>query len=301
VNPSTVVVAGASGKLGSRIVRSLNERGARVVALVRAGADREKVEPLERLGAKVTQVDLDSVARVAEACAGASCVVSALLGLREVMVDAQTILLEGAIKAGVPRFIPSDYAMDFNHLSPGSNRNLDLHREFQDRLDRSNIRATSILNGAFMELLTGQAPFILFKRKRVLYWGNADQILDFTTMDDTAAYTAAAALDAETPRFLRIAGQQVTARELTQIASEVTHQPYRLTRAGGLGLLNAMIKVMRTLMPAPRNTFPPWQGMQYMHNMFEGKAVLKPLDNARYPNLKWTQVREVLSAHVARA
>jgi nucleoside-diphosphate-sugar epimerase len=45
---------------------------------------------------------------------------------------------------------------------------------------------------------------ILFKLKRVLYWGNADQRMDFTTIDDTAAFTASAALDPSTPRFLRL-------------------------------------------------------------------------------------------------
>jgi hypothetical protein len=39
-------------------------------------------------------------------------------------------------------------------------------------------------------MLTGQMPLILFKLKRVLYWGDADQRMDFTTMDDTAAFTA---------------------------------------------------------------------------------------------------------------
>lgn len=39
--------------------------------------------------------------------------------------------------------------------------------------------------------------------------------------------------------------------------------------------------------------------MQYMHNMLSGRAKLTPLDNARYPDLRWTPVREVLAAHKA--
>jgi hypothetical protein len=38
-------------------------------------------------------------------------------------------------------------------------------------------------------------PLILFKWKRILYWGDADQRMDFTTVGDTAAFTASAALD----------------------------------------------------------------------------------------------------------
>lgn len=35
--------------------------------------------------------------------------------------------------------------------------------------------------------------------------------------------------------------------------------------------------------------------MQYLHNMFTGRPKLTPLDNARYPHIRWTSVREVLA------
>ena len=74
------------------------------------------------------------------------------------------------------------------------------------RVDVAPIRVTSILNGAFMDMLGAEMPLIQRRLRRVLYWGSADQPLDFTTKDDVAAYTAAAALDDTTPRILRIAG-----------------------------------------------------------------------------------------------
>ena len=132
-------------------------------------------------------------------------------------------------------------------------------------------------------MLTGQMPLILFKRKRVLYWGDADQRMDFTTMDDTAAFTASAALDPSTPRFLRIAGDQLSARELAAVVSEVTGKEFRLFRAGGLGMLGTLIKVARAVAPGENELYPAWQGMQYMRNMFDGRAKLEPLDNDRYP------------------
>jgi hypothetical protein len=36
--------------------------------------------------------------------------------------------------------------------------------------------------------------------------------------------------------------------------------------------------------------------MQYMRNMFDGRAKLEPLDNDRYPGMRWTTARDVLSA-----
>ena len=57
-----------------------------------------------------------------------------------------------------------------------------------------------------------------------------------------------------------------------------------------------MIKVTKPLMPSIDDVFPSWQGMQYLHNMFTGLPKLTPLDNARYPDIRWTPVREVLAA-----
>lgn len=293
---STIVVAGATGNLGGCIARALLERGAVARALIRHSTASDKVERLQRLGVTITSVDFSSASQVALACSGASCVVSALAGLRGVIVETQSVLLDAAVKAGVLRFIPSDFSIDFTKFPPGENRNLDLRREFHKRLDKASIRATTVFNGAFAEMLTGQMPLILFKRRRVLYWGDADQRMDFTTIDDTAAFTASAALDPSTPRFLRIAGDQLSARELAVVASEVTGEKFRLFRAGGLGMLGMLIKVARALAPGEKELYPAWQGMQYMRNMFERRAKLEPLDNGRYPGIHWTTARDVLSA-----
>ena len=293
--PATIVLAGATGDLGFRIAKSLLGRGAMVRALVRPGSTKPEVGVLREQGAQVIEVDFDSVAALTAACAGASCVVSALSGLREVVVDGQKRLLDAAVAAGVPRFIPSDYSIDYTKLPAGSNRNLDLRREFNQRLDQAPIRATSILNGMFTDLLTGQAPVVLFGLKRVLYYGSADQLLDFTTTANTAEFTAAAALDPTTPRYLRVAGEVATVRGLQAAATAATGQPFKLLRVGPLGILGGLIKVTKALMPTSDDVFPPWQGMQYLHNMFTGLPKLAPLDNARYPDIQWTSVREVLA------
>ena len=295
-----IVVAGATGALGRRIVRELRKRGADVTALVRPGTAAERTEPLRGFGAAVSEVDLDDLDAVAAACAGASCVVSALNGLQETILGQQATLLDAAVRAGVPRFIPSDYSLDFTRLPSGSNRNFDLRRAFHERLEKSPIAATSIYNGAFADMLTGQMPLILFPLKRVLYFGDArtspDLPLDFTTMDDTAAFTAAAALDPRAPRSLHIAGARVSIRDLASVAGETGGKPFRLLRAGSLNRLDAFIRITRRLYPAPKQVFSPWQGMQYLRNMFDGSASRLPLDNDRYPGLRWTTVRDVLAA-----
>ena len=289
-----IVVAGGTGNLGERIIKALLEKGAEVRAVVRLSSSPEKLNKLKNLGVKVFKVDFLNTEAVSKACIGASCVVSALAGLRDVIIDTQKVLLDAAVLSGVPRFIPSDFSLDFTNLRPGGNRNLDERREFHTYLLKCPIAATTIFNGPFMDLLTGPMPMILFKYKRVLYWGNADQAIDFTTMDDTALYTASAALDPSSPRYLRIAGQQISAREMTSILREVTGSEFRLLKAGSLGMLKILIKITRTVAPAKKDLYPAWQGMQYMHDMFEGHAKLNLYDNDRYPGMQWTSLKDML-------
>lgn len=290
MNAPIILLAGASGDLGGRIAKALVMRGAVLRAMMRNDASDADKHRLSTIGATIADADVNDISSVAAACAGASCVVSALNGLHDVVVDRQGILLDAAVKSGVPRFISSDYSLDFTKTTPGGNRNLDLRREFMIRADRAPIKVTSILNGAFMDMLGAEMPIIRKRLRRVLYWGNADQPLDFTTKDDVAAYTAAAALDDTTPRILRIAGDTVSARDIARVMSDITGQRYRTLGVGGTGSLGVLIRLTKFIAPQRHAVFPPWQGMQYMHDMFDGRGKLEPLDNHRYSNLRWTTV-----------
>ncbi len=90
--------------------------------------------------------------------------VSAINGLDSAIFGAQSRLLEAAAAVGVPRFIPSDFSIDYRGIRPRSNRNLQLRRDFAQTLYATEILATSILNGAFTDMLSAQAPMILFSR-----------------------------------------------------------------------------------------------------------------------------------------
>ena len=290
-----IALAGAAGDLGHRIAKALVARGAAVRALTRPGLGETERSRIVASGASLAPADPNDVDAMATACIGASCVVSALNGVRDVMIGRQGVLLDAAVKAGVPRFIPSDYSADFTRTRPGQNRNFDLRREFMARVDAAPIRATSVLNGAFMDMLGREMPIIQPRLRQVLYWGDADQLLDFTTKDNVAAYVAAVALDDATPRILRIAGDQVSARGIAALLSDVEGWRYRTLWAGGIGLLGVMIRIAKSVAPQPDAAFPAWQGMQYMRDQFSGRAKLQALDNERYPGLIWTSLHDMLA------
>ncbi len=115
-------------------------------------------------------------------------------------------------------------------------------------------------------------------------------------MDNSAAFTAAAALDPSRPKILRIAGDEKSARELATVAGELKNARFELVFLGSLGDFVALIRRVRAADPeGEKELFPRWQGMQYMHGMFSGLAKLEPLDNQRYANMRWTSAREVIA------
>ncbi len=290
-----ILVAGGTGNLGGRIVKALIARGAEVRAVVRNGSEPEKIEKLTELGAEVITVDLSDVDELKQACQGASCVVSALSGLHDVIVESQIKLLDAAIAAGVQRFIPSDFSSDFTKLPTGENRNFDLRKEFRQYLDKSPIAATSILNGAFADILSYGTPLYNVKNYSVGYWGDkSDWKIDFTTMDNTADYTAAAALDSTTPKILRIASFQISPNELVAVGAEVKKKEFNFVPMGSLEDFSTSNKKERAANPeGEKELYPSWQGKQYLHSMFSVQNT--PLDNDRYPDVQWTSAIDVIS------
>ena len=100
MDSAIIILAGATGNLGGRIARAITKRGANVRAIVRPSSDPDKVEELRKRGVTIAKVDFNSVTEVTKACLGVLCVISALSGLRGVIVEVQTLVLDAAVKAG---------------------------------------------------------------------------------------------------------------------------------------------------------------------------------------------------------
>jgi uncharacterized protein YbjT (DUF2867 family) len=104
----------ATGNLGPAVVQALLDAGFTVTALTRIDS-KSSVLP----GAKVHKTDYSSIESIAEAFKGQDAVVSTLataaLGQQQTIVDA-------AIKAGVKRFIPSEFGMDTTTIEGGAKK-----------------------------------------------------------------------------------------------------------------------------------------------------------------------------------
>lgn len=291
-----VIIAGATGNIGTKVVKYLLEKDVDLRALVRTSTDKSKKDNLAALGVDICELDLLNLPQVTKACEGADCVLSMLSGLEDVIIDTQKVLLDGAIGAGVPRFIPSDFSIDFRNLIYGKNRNLDFRKRFYDYVNLRPIQATSIFNGALMDLLKTDMPLILKKYKRILCWGDRNQKMEFTHSEDIAAFTANVCLDDDAPRHLFIAGDVLSCNDFVQIMTGLTGERYKILKPGGIGLLDTLINVTKLFSPGKNKIYPPWQGMQYMRDMMEGRIELQmAYSNQRYDNRQFIGVKEFLS------
>ncbi len=129
------------------------------------------------------------------------------------------------------------------------------------------------------------------------YWDDPGWYVDFTSMDDTAAYTAAASLDTETPKALCIASFQVSAIDLVEFTKHVLRTPFELVNLGSVRELAEKNKRDRAEHPeGETQLYASWQGSQYLQSMFSSHH--ESLDNNRYPGLRWTKLEDVIKAAV---
>lgn len=156
-----VAVAGASGAVGQLVTLALLTNGHAVKALVRPNTAPSRTQSLLAAGATILRIDLLDTTSLAKELTGATCIVSALQGLKPVLHTAQGSLLSAAIAARVPRFIPSDFSLDFTKTAVGSNCNNDIRREFHSKLNDSGIAWTSIHCGGFLDII-GVLAHVIF-------------------------------------------------------------------------------------------------------------------------------------------
>jgi uncharacterized protein YbjT (DUF2867 family) len=109
-----ILVAGATGVLGSEIVRRLSARGEQVRAMVRATSSPEKIERLKMLGAEIVRADVKERGTLLAACAGANAVISTITTILTSQPgdsfeatdgEGTKSLIDAAREAGVSKFV----------------------------------------------------------------------------------------------------------------------------------------------------------------------------------------------------
>lgn len=224
-SPRTVLVTGASGHLGRRVVELLLARGdVRVVAGTRSP---DKIDDLKQRGAVVRALDFDDGASVAAAVAG----VERVLLISTDALDEpgkrarqHKAALEVLAKSMVSHVVYTSL------IAPDVSSPIGLafdHRETEAALAASRLSYTVLRNNLYTENLLGALPEAV--ASGTLTAAAADAGATYVTREDCARAAAAAlASDFTGRRTLDITGPAVVRHEeLARIASGLSGKPVR--------------------------------------------------------------------------
>lgn len=214
---------------------------------------------------------------------GVDVVVSAVQGGREVVVDGQIALARAAVKSGVRRILPSDFALDLFKATPGELFPFDLRREADEEIASLGIEHVHVLNGAFLDTLAAGGIVDFDDEAGVAsFWDSGEERFEATTVDDTARYAARVAVDASVPSGkFAVAGQRLSYGDIVSAVERETGRRYERRSLGTTDDLRAWIESQREageMMAVMYGT--------YQLYMLTGQTALDDLQNDRYPDIE---------------
>lgn len=254
--PKLVVVAGATGALGRKVVTHLLRRGHRVRALVRPGSD---ASALEAQGVQIARGDLMEPPSLVHALQGADAVITTAAGYTgrrktdtsEIDTVGNRNLVDAAAEVGVPRFVltsilTADQTPDVPHF---------WHKKLvEDHLVARGVPYISLRPGAFLDQSRDFVADSVAK-DRLIAIGGTDFELTMVYTEDLARYLAAAVdLPSEAEGVPIDIGwdRPVSWRGLADILEQLRGRPLKL-RVIPWWVLAPVLTVLGWLSPAARD------------------------------------------------
>ncbi len=234
---STILVAGATGWVGSEICQRLSMARKPFRALVRVSSDPVKAHRLESLGAEMIQGDLRDRASLDQACRGVKvviCTVSSMPfsyqpganDIQKTDLEGVSNLMEAAKANQVSHFIYTSFSGNIDLDFPLRNAK----REVERRLKESGLVYTILRPSYFMETwLTPVVGFDAANAKAVIY-GTGQNPISWISLQDVAHF-AVASLDhpAAKNTVLELGGPQaMTPLQVVKCFEEVQGRPFEL-------------------------------------------------------------------------
>jgi uncharacterized protein YbjT (DUF2867 family) len=196
-NSSTVLVAGATGYLGSEICRQLILKNRNVKGLVRTTSDANKVDRLKASGVETIEGDLKDKVSLENALHGVSAIISTVSStlsrqegdtIQTVDDEGQINLIDAAVKAGVNQLI----YISFCELGECPLQNA--KRKVEKHLAESGLNYTILQPTCFMEVWLSPALGFDYPNAKATIYGEGNSKISWISIKDVGAF-AVAALD----------------------------------------------------------------------------------------------------------
>ena len=125
-------------------------------------------------------------------------VICCYLGDNSLMIDGQKALVDACEAEGVPRYVASDYSLDFRKLGYGQLPAKDPMKYIQEYIEsKPNVTGVHVLIGVFMDIFFFSPYFQVFdsQTKTFAYWGTGQEAWEATSYANASEFVAAVALD----------------------------------------------------------------------------------------------------------
>jgi uncharacterized protein YbjT (DUF2867 family) len=192
---STVLVAGATGFLGTEICRQLRAKNFPVKAMVRITSDPVKIGQLTKLGVQVVQGNLQNKETIYKALQGVETVITTVSSMpfsykpgendiQRVDENGMINLIDASKSAGVNHFIYTSIASSFDLEFPLSNAK----RKVEKHLQKSGLTYTILRPCCFMEVWLSAAVGFDAMNGKVNICGTGTNPLSYISIKDVAKF-----------------------------------------------------------------------------------------------------------------
>ncbi|KAK6363484.1 hypothetical protein TWF730_000916 [Orbilia blumenaviensis] len=282
----TVGIAGITGRFARLLAASLLKYpDVEVRGYCR---DPPKVSPALSSNPKVTLIKgggFDTTA-ITSFVSGCDVVVCCYLGDDKLMVNGQKLLIDACAENGVPRYVASDWSLDYTKLEFGQLFLQDPMKHIKAYLDaQDKVKGVHILVGAFMEPFVSPA-FGIWDPTTVTfrYWGTGDEIWEGTTYENAAEFTAAVCVDGDAHGIVRLVGSACTFHGIAESFEKVYGVKPKLESRGSQEELYTKMHELRKTQP---ENFFSYLFLFFQYYMVNGQTLAGPqYDNERYPQVK---------------
>ncbi|KAI1426645.1 NAD(P)-binding protein [Xylaria sp. FL1777] len=298
-----VLVAGATGNIGQKIVESLLRRGHQVRALAR-NPEKLSAATIAQLEKFVKSSTYYDVPAIEAACAGVDAVICAYNGTPELQVEGQLFLLRAAERSGAHIYVSASWNCDWRRQALGDHESYDPYHCFRRLAElTSTVRPHFIFSGILAEVLFSAPGRVSFspenhgvwdhEGKRVEIWGDADYKWQWTSEADAAEFAAAIVerQDAVDGGFWTVCSGYDSLEDIARIYGQVRGVPVKAERAGSVEELRE--KALAGRARSHPTTMWDYIGYFYVLFMIDGTWAPGPFDNDRL-GVKGTPLQEYL-------
>ncbi|KAI1656400.1 nmrA-like family protein [Daldinia decipiens] len=280
----TVGIAGITGKFARELTSAL----LKYPDITIKGYCRDPSKVPESLSSKVSlsKGDAFDTSAIRSFVAGCDVVVCCYLGDGKLMVDGQKALIDACAAEGTPRYVASDWSLDYTKLKLGELFPKDPMIHVKAYLDaHDKVKGVHILVGMFMEVFfnpvfgTFDAASATFK-----YWGTGNEIWEATTYRNAAEYTAAVCADKDAVGVKKFVGGRATVCEIAESFEKAYGVKPKLESHGSVDDLFKHMHGLRE--KTPQNIYS-YMFLFFQYYAINGQTLLGPeYDNSQYPQVK---------------